>query len=262
MRSKLLETIEHEIITLPDKGEETELLLQNIQKLKEQQLNILLVGPTGVGKSSTINALFDAEIAKVGYSTDPETKSIQRFDLGNIVLWDSPGLGDNPENDRLYAMQIANALQDKNSDGAFLIDEVIVLIDGSNRDMKTSYEIIEKVVTPYVGEPQRILIAINQCDIAIKDPSGIHWSPETGPDSTLQSFLDQKIISVQQRILDSTGIYTQPIYYSALYHYNISKLLVSILQKLPETKRFLLADTLNKSPNVWQKMTRMKIIIR
>lgn len=253
MNSKLLEAVEQEIISSPHESQELELLVQKIQKLKDQQLNILLVGPTGVGKSSTINALFNAEIAKVGHNADPETKMIQKFELDNIILWDSPGLGDNPEKDGMYAAQIASALQARDSNGTFLIDEAIVLIDGSNRDMKTAYEIIEKVVAPYIGESQRILIAINQCDIAIKASQGVHWSPDTGPDSQLQAFLEQKAISVQTRILSSTGIHTQPIYYSALYHYNISKLLVAILQRLPETKRFLLADTLNKDPTVWQK---------
>ncbi len=53
----------------------------------------MITGATGSGKSSTINALFDLEVAKVGTGVDPETMDIQKFDLDNLVLWDSPGLG-------------------------------------------------------------------------------------------------------------------------------------------------------------------------
>lgn len=53
----------------------------------------MITGATGSGKSSTINALFNTEVAKVGVGVDPETMDITKYDLDNLVLWDSPGLG-------------------------------------------------------------------------------------------------------------------------------------------------------------------------
>lgn len=44
-----------------------------------------------------------------------------------------------------------------------------------------------------------------------------------------------------------------PIYYSALHKYNISKLLLTMINNMPETKRFLLADSLNRNPDIWKK---------
>lgn len=231
--------------------EDRDVLLRNIKKLRQEKLNILFVGATGAGKSSTINAIFDTEVAKVGYSVDPETATIRKYEIENIILWDTPGLGDTPEKDRKYAVEVVNALKAKDSSGNLLIDEVIVLIDGSNRDMKTVYEVIEKVIVPYVGETSRIIIAINQCDLALK---GRYWDYENNqPGEQLTVFLEEKVTSVKNRIMESTGVLTQPIYYSALHRYNISKLLLAMLRCMPERKRFLFADGLNRNPEIWKK---------
>lgn len=252
MEHHILDTISEEIKR--DNGTDAsdkEILLQSFERLKNQKLNILFVGATGVGKSSTINAIFDTEIATVGNSPNPETATIEMYKIDNMVLWDTPGLGDSPEKDQQYAVQIANALKKKDTEGNLLIDEVVVLIDGSNRDMKTAYEIIENVVVPYIGDPDRIIIAINQCDMALK---GRYWNyEENQPDPPLISFLDKKVMSVQDRIMETTGIAAQPIFYSALHKYNISKLLLEMMRHMPDTKRFLFIDGLNKNPEVWKK---------
>ena len=57
------------------------LILKNAQRLRDTKVNILITGATGCGKSSTINALFDSEKAKVGQGADPETMHIARYDL-------------------------------------------------------------------------------------------------------------------------------------------------------------------------------------
>lgn len=228
-----------------------EAAIDNINRLKDQKLNILFVGATGVGKSSTINSIFNTEIAKVGYSTDPETMNIQKYEMGNLILWDSPGLGDNPEKDKRYANEIINALKEKDADGQLVIDEVVVLVDGSNRDMRTAFEIMEKIVIPYIGNVERMVIAINQCDMALK---GRYWNYDAcQPEEQLVDFLEQKVCSVKERIMLSTGICTKPFYYSAYYHYNISRLLLEMLGSIPVEKRVFVADNLNQDPNVWQK---------
>ena len=252
MDNKILDNITNEILNnnfynMDDKKS----IIHHIEQLKKQKLNVMFVGATGVGKSSTINAVFDMEIAKVGIGVDPETANIQKYEVDNITLWDTPGLGDSPEKDKLYAMEIANALKRKDANGELLIDEVVVLIDGSNRDMKTAYEIIENIIVPYIGDTKRIVVAINQCDIALK---GRYWNYDVNqPDEQLVSFLNEKTVSVKNRILETTGIVTNPLYYSALYHYNISKLLLNLIINMPETKRFLFTDSLNRNPEIWKK---------
>lgn len=162
MRNRILDSITSEIENSNfDTVEDKENIIRHIERLKKQKLNVMFVGATGVGKSSTINAIFNMEIAKVGYDVDPETVTIQKYEIDNMVLWDTPGLGDNPEKDKRYVVEIANVLKQKDENGELLIDEVVVLIDGSNRDMKTAYEVIENVIVPYIGDTKRIVVAIN-----------------------------------------------------------------------------------------------------
>ncbi|MEL1784002.1 GTPase [Acinetobacter baumannii] len=85
-------------------------VLRNLSTLKDTKVNILITGATGAGKSSTINALFNFDKAKVGTGVDPETMDIKKFELDNIILFDSPGLGDGKEADRKHAKNIINKL--------------------------------------------------------------------------------------------------------------------------------------------------------
>ena len=137
-------------------------VFRNLAKLKELKVNILITGATGSGKSSTINALFDTEKAKVGQGVSPETMSISRFELENIVLFDSPGLGDGKEADVLHSKGIVDKLYELDGDGKPLIDLVLVVLDGSSRDLGTSFELISQVIIPNLGDDKsRLWVALS-----------------------------------------------------------------------------------------------------
>ena len=236
------------------------ILMGNLHKLQNQKLNIMITGATGSGKSSTINAMFRREVAKVGVGVDPETMDITKYTLNNMILWDSPGLGDGKEADTRHAKNIISKLNERDSDGNALIDLVLVILDGSTRDLGTSYELINSVIIPNLGDnkEQRILVAINQCDMAMK---GKHWdSVSNKPDEVLTKFLDEKAESVRRRIREGTGVDIEPVYYSAGYKdgddqqnpYNLSKLLYLIIQHTPKKKRLIYATTTSRDPEVWR----------
>ena len=243
-------------------------MLTNILHLREQKINIMITGATGSGKSSTINAMFNADVAKVGVGVDPETMSIEKYTLHNLVLWDSPGLGDGKEADNRHARNIINKLAECDSSGKALIDLVLVILDGSTRDLGTSYELINQIIIPNLGpnKSDRILVAINQCDVAMK---GKHWDHERNmPDNVLKEFLDEKVQSVRRRIKEGTGVDVEPIYYSAGYKeseydkqnpYNLSKLLYYIIQHTPKEKRLVYIDNVpNNKPELWRDNDDLK----
>lgn len=238
--------------------DEKNLLLHKLAGIKDKKVNILITGPTGCGKSSTINALFNADKAKVGQGVDPETMEIYKYELNNIVLYDSPGLGDGKEADKRHAKNIIEKLYAKNEKGELLIDLVLVILDGSSRDLGTSFELINQVIIPNLGEDtSRLLVAINQADVAMK---GRYWDFEHNcPEPELIKFLDEKVASTRKRIKEATGVDVEPIYYSAGYKdgdqqqqpYNLSKLLAFILRHTKTEKRFAFAEDINQDSKVW-----------
>lgn len=263
----IYETMEKDVMNADIPESVRQKLLQNIVNLKNQKLNILITGATGCGKSSTINALFNAEVAKVGVGVDPETMEIQKYVMNNMILWDSPGLGDGKEADNRHAKNIIKKLAETDEDGNALIDLVLVILDGGSRDLGTSYELINNVIIPNLGPNRkgRILVAINQADMAMK---GKHWDyEENKPDNVLTEFLEDKVRSVRERIKEGTGEDVEPIYYSAGYKeegeeqqapYNLSKLLYYILQMTPKQKRMAYHDNLNQQEEMWKSNDDLK----
>lgn len=235
--------------------------LSRLIKIRSKKVNIMLVGSTGSGKSSTINAMFNMDIAKVGVGVDPETPNISNFELDNLIIWDTPGLGDGIENDKRITKEIIAKLNEVDKKGTPLIDMVLVIIDASSKDLGTSYDLINNVLIPCLGKEveKRILIGLNQSDIAMK---GTHWlADKNEPDDVLKEFLKKKADSVQKRIKDATGLEISPICYCAGYKeeggeqrkpYNLIKLLYYIVKMIPKDKRLALADSINDDSDNWR----------
>lgn len=213
----IYELLESEIMKSDLSEEEKNKKLSKLLKARGQKINLMLVGATGSGKSSTINALFNTKVAKVGVGVDPETADIECYQLENLTIWDTPGIGDGIENDKAHTEQIVRKLSEVDENGVPVIDLVMVIVDGSNRDLSATYEMINTVIIPAITKEnsKRILIAVNQADLAMK---GAHWDKENNcPDDELKEFLEKKCASIKERVLTSTGVEVEPIYYCAGY---------------------------------------------
>lgn len=260
LRKSIFELLEEDIMSSDMSPREKNRRLSRLNKMREKSVNIMLVGATGSGKSSTINALFDMEVAKVGVGVDPETASIESYVLDNLTIWDTPGLGDGIEADEAYNNMIIRKLSELDTDGEPLIDLVLVVLDASSKDLGTSYDLINNVIIPCLGVEKngRILVVLNQADMAMK---GKHWDAENNvPDDVLLEYLRKKAVSVQDRIQECTGVSTRPIYYCAGYKeegeeqrkpYNLTKLLYYIVKSIPNDKRLVLADHINADEDKW-----------
>lgn len=259
-KENIYKAIQDDIMNAAISEEDKKKMLKNVMRLKEQKMNIMITGATGCGKSSTINAMFDTEVAKVGVGADPETMEIEKYELDNLVLWDTPGLGDGKEADNRHAKNIIEKLSEVDENGNALIDLVLVILDGGSRDLGTSYELINNVIIPNLGEDKkdRILVAINQADMAMK---GRNWDYEKNePNGQLVDFLEDKVRSIKDRVYEATGVKIEPIYYCAGYKegdrqekpYNLSKLLYYIVKATPSEKRAVYVDNINGDKQMWE----------
>lgn len=260
-KKNIYDAIQNDIINADISEAEKNKMLKNVMKLKEQKVNIMITGATGCGKSSTINAMFDTEVAKVGIGVDPETMGIEKYELDNLILWDTPGLGDGKEADNKHAKNIIKKLSEVDNEGTALIDLVLVILDGGSRDLGTSYELINSIIIPNLGKNKenRILIAINQADMAMK---GRNWNyKKNEPTKILVDFLEDKVCSVRDRVFEATNVKIEPIYYSAGYKeegevqgkpYNLSKLLYHIVKATPSEKRTVYANNINDDTEMWK----------
>ena len=204
-------------------------------------LDVMLIGGTGTGKSTTLNAIFQAKTVKVGHSFAPETMNVTDYWLNdNVRLWDTPGLGDGYAQDKSHVRKIVELLHKRygNNDEYGLIDLALIVIDGSTRDLGTVYSLIIDVLLPNI-QADRILTVINQCDMAM---SGKHWDYSANkPDSTLFDFLNDQVRTITRRINETTGKnIILPVYYSAEYGYNIERVLDLIIDHIPLERRKLI----------------------
>lgn len=213
----------------------------NLEKAGFRPLDVMVTGVTGAGKSTTLNSFFQRPIAKVGNGVAPETMEINQYSLNDFFrIWDTPGLGDGVEIDKIHKEKMINLLyktytMDRNIYG--FIDMVIVIIEGANRDMGTTYSLLNEIIVPNI-QKERILVIINQADIAMK---GRHWNNITQtPDSQLINFLEEQSYSVQKRIKEATGVHIlKPVCYSAEYGYNIQAVFDFIIDNMPTQRRIL-----------------------
>ena len=206
---------------------------KKLEKARFMPLDVMVTGVTGAGKSTTLNTIFRKNVAIVGNGVDPETMSLEFYSLNDVF--------NGVKNDEIHKRKLVNLLYKTYSlDGNVYgwVDLAIVVLEGLNRDMGSTYTLLNEVIVPNI-QADRILVVINQADMAMK---GRHWNKETNrPDQVLVDFLEKQAISIQNRVKEATGVtIRKPVYYSAEYGYNIEKLLDFIIDNIILERRQLI----------------------
>nr|WP_238409716.1 GTPase [Helicobacter pylori] len=80
--------------------------MHEVIKKEKPILNILLMGATGAGKSSLINALFGQEVAKAGIGK-AITQHLGKYidEQKGLILWDTKGIEDKDYHDTMQSIK-------------------------------------------------------------------------------------------------------------------------------------------------------------
>lgn len=251
---QLTEYLKNEICQSALDAKRKKRLFHKLEEICTKEVNVALVGVVGCGKSSTINALYACrsgfekdipdEYATVEMSASAKTRYVEKYRIGNLILWDTPGIDDASDKHNLSV--IRDLLRKNGDDGSALIDLVLVIVEAFSKDPETVCDMINRIISPEMAVDEgRILVALNKADAAMK--CGRHWDYENNrPDAVLKKFLKKKTAAVKDRIFEKTGIAVDPVYYcagnnakegDAVRPYNMAKLFLMMLEAIPEKKR-------------------------
>lgn len=213
-------------------------------------LNILIIGGTGVGKSSTINAIYGENRVKIGTNPNPQTQEIEQCKISkNITLYDSPGLGETRDKDTAHKRKIDAPLSETDSNGFAKIDLVLVIVNATVKGLGEEYQMIDYLIKR-LGDTKRILIALNKCDCVVSERYFDRANNKLSKEQ--EEYLAKQVADLRKRIKESTGLELAEndiVCYSAGFYdentqkqdepYNIMKLEESIISKLPKQKRLV-----------------------
>lgn len=212
-------------------------IASKLTRIGHYPLDVCLLGGTGAGKSSKLNAFLNGEVAKVGYGPDPETIDIKSYSLSEqLRFWDVPGLGDGVNKDVHHSKKIIDLLSSRiqNDLGNRFIDMVLLIIDGSGKDLGTTLKLIREIVLPNIKDHKRLVVGLNQVDQAMKGEGFCHY--HRVPRTPLRMYIEEKRRSVYRRLKESTGLDIPVVPYSAITGYNVTRLLDTIIDLMPQEK--------------------------
>lgn len=202
-----------------------------LDKAFSYEPKVAIFGKTGVGKSSLTNALFGQDACKISDVEACTRKPQEVFMKLNgaskgIKLLDVPGLGESAERDKEYFKLYAEILKDA--------DMVLWVLKGDDRTFTSDEEFYTTCMKPYMDKGKPFVVAVNQVD---KIEPFREWDVDNcKPGSTQEGNIAKKIIYVAKQFGDLPASQVIPV--SANEKYNLDKLILKLVDKLPASKKY------------------------
>lgn len=184
---------------------------------------IAVIGPTGVGKSSTINALFGTNLP-VGH-IKAETKSFVKKKIaspkGGVIIYDTPGIGEDYEVDEKNKSRYKDVLRE--------CDVAVWILSAADRRIAYDQIMIRDVVNPANEEvAKRLVVGVNKIDIIHPN----NWSKAANvPSKGQMENLNGRIIDIKEKLTKVCPTLTQEriVAYSAEKRYNLYSLFSAMM---------------------------------
>lgn len=187
---------------------------------------VAIIGKSGVGKTSTINNLFDVEWHTSETITGTTDAQIETFELkgkGKLTVVDMPGLGDSIANDEKFTEIYKKILPD--------VDVIMYIIQADDRGLGTDERIIKDVVLQCGKDiDKKLVVGINKVDL-LGENEGLKWDSLINlPSEEQEKLIERKCEDIVKRLSKDVGIDKDTItYFSAVKRYHLYDLLYTIV---------------------------------
>lgn len=203
---------------------------------------IALIGESGVGKSSTLNSLFNAgqEVSHTESCTQIEsainiTLETVQGEGGALTVYDMPGLSESISSRERHLSAYTRVLKD--------VDVALWVLDAQFRPMEAvqKYLIHEiREINPRLVE--RMVFALNKVDLVY--PGETAWHPLANLPSELQEkYILARINDVKKKVREVVPKWKGTVIgYSATRRYNLPQLFSVMLEAVPQKRQWVVAS--------------------
>ena len=207
---------------------------------QEQPPTVAIIGFTGVGKSTTLNALFNAGQPTSDFR--PCTKEAAGFTAnlkdytgskGTIKVYDMPGLGESIHVDERYYAIYADILPKA--------DVIIWLFHAGDRAMTPMQAAMIRLINMIGPEfTKRLLFAVNKADAIA--PGESTWNTKFNiPSDEQAENLKEFAKYVQERVFEVLPDWSRPVVlYSAKRRYHLEQLMTAMVECMPEKRKWVM----------------------
>ncbi len=209
-------------------------------RIRKRPFRVAIIGQSGVGKSSTLNAVFGLKtyVSDVAEGTTNIEEHIFPMQDGfSLAVYDMPGLNNDIHKDMEYEELYKKILP--------TCDVVVYIINAHSKDIGEDCRILKEVVIPICKGNNilpNLILGINKVDTIgqSEDPNDpeLRWDIINNvPTEKLKKCIKIKLDAITDRLIDENlvggdnGIDVKRIvFYSAVFNYNLRAFLMAILE--------------------------------
>lgn len=178
----------------PHAAKAFEMLKEHVMEELHRPTHIAVIGKTGVGKTSTINALFgtDWKISHIRAATKEEQVFIYENDRGRLKISDLPGFGEDIDTEDIHRAIYERVLNE--------CDVALLVLKADTRDMLEVQRTLRDVVGHSLGGlSKRIVVGLNQIDLVypgdwLEGPN----IPSADQEKNIKKIISQRIKSIKK----------------------------------------------------------------
>lgn len=219
-------------------------ILSEVEKRVENEPppRIAFIGETGVGKSSTLNALFNAglDVSHTQACTQEEqTIEISASTIeglkGVLVFYDMPGLGESRATSGKHLATYERILKD--------VDVAFWILEAHDRAIEYVQERLANEIKTFNSNlVDRMVFALNKVDLVY--PGETDWHPLANlPSIEQEQNINARIQDVHQKIVEAVPTWEGTIVgYSANKRYNLPQLFAAMLDAVPQKRQWVVAS--------------------